>query len=177
MTVVQHTFKLLISVHVIFLIVIFFSGNVLADVPKLLAQGDQNRLMGDYSLAEKAYTEALAKEPKNYRILKSLVEVKVELKKYTEAKPLAEKILSRKVMMQKKVKVFVVGQSGALEGVISPETRTPYHMAELVDETVVTAQSGKTNMRNYLDNKAKAKTPHYRLFFFSVWENETGPKK
>ena len=102
MTVVQHTFKLLISVHVIFSIVIFFPGNVLADVPKLLAQGDQNRLMGDYSLAEKAYTKALAKEPKNYRILKSLVEVKVELGKYAEAKPLAEKILSRKVMMQKK---------------------------------------------------------------------------
>ena len=176
MKVVQHTFKLLISVHVIFLIVIFFSGNVLADVPKLLAQGDQNRLMGDYSLAEKAYTEALAKEPKNYRILKSLVEVKVELEKYLEAKPLAEKILSRKVMLQKKVKVFVVGQSGALEGVISPETRTPYHMAELVDETVVTAQSGKTNMRNYLDNKAKAKTPHYRLFFLASGKMKLVPK-
>ena len=106
MTVVQHTFKLLISVHVVFLIAIFFSGNVLADVPKLLAQGDQNRLMGDYSLAEKAYTEALAKEPKNYRILKSLVEVKVELGKYAEAKPLAEKILSRKGMMQKKSEGF-----------------------------------------------------------------------
>ena len=65
MKVVQYTFKLLISVHVISLIVIFFSGNVLADVPKLLAQGDKNRLMGDYSYAEKGYTEALAKEPKN----------------------------------------------------------------------------------------------------------------
>ena len=177
MTVVQHNFKLLISVYVVSLIVIFFSGNVLADVPKLLAQGDQNRLMGDYSLAEKAYTEALAKEPKNYRILKSLVEVKVELEKYLEAKPLAEKILSRKVMLQKKVKVFLVGQSDVLAGVISPKIRTPYHMAELVDETVVAAEFGKTNMRNYLDTKAKTKVPHYRLFFFYVWENETGSQK
>ena len=91
MTVVQHTFKLLISVHVIFLIVIFFSGNVLADVPKLLAQGDQNRLMGDYSLAEKAYTEALAKEPKNYRILKSLVEVKVDSREVCGGKAFSRK--------------------------------------------------------------------------------------
>ena len=133
--------------------------------------------MGDYSLAEKAYTEALAKEPKNYRILKSLVEVKFELKKYAEAKPLAEKILSRKVMMQKKVKVFVVGQSDALKGVISPKTRTPYHMAELVDETVVAAQSGKTNMRNYLDNKAKAKGSSLPPVFFRFWEDEAGPQK
>ena len=79
-------------------------------------------------------------------------------------------------MMQKKVKVFVVGQSDALKGVISPKTRTPYHMAELVDETVVTAQSGKTNMRNYLDNKAKAKTPHYRLFFLASGKMKLVPK-
>ena len=137
----------------------------MADVPKLLSQGDHGRLMGDYLAAEKAYTEALSKEPKNYRILKSLVEVKVFLEKFAEAKPLAEEILSRKVMLQKKVKVFSIGQSDALKGVISTNTRTPYHMAELVDETVVTADSGKTNMRNYLDSKAKTGTPHYRLFF------------
>ena len=176
MMVVQNTFKFLVSVQVIFLIGIFFSGNVLADVPKLLAQADQSRLMGDYALAEKAYTEALAKEPKNYRILKSLVEVKVILEKYSEAKPLAEKLLSRRIMLQKKVKVFVVGQSGALKGVISPKTRTPYHMAELVDETVVAAQSGKSNMRNYLDSKTKEEIPHYRLFFLESGKMKLVPK-
>ncbi|SVA90169.1 uncharacterized protein METZ01_LOCUS143023, partial [marine metagenome] len=165
MTVVQRAFKFLLSAHVVSLIIIFSSGNVLANVSELLSQGDNHRLMGDYPLAEKVYTEALEKEPKNYRILKSLVEVKVILEKYAEAKPLAKKILSRKVMLQKKVKVFVIGQSDALEGVISPNTRTPYHVAELVDETVVTAKFGKTNMRNYLDSKAKAEIPHYRLFF------------
>jgi len=113
MTGVQHTCKFLLSAYVVSLSVVIFSGNVLANVSELLSQGDNHRLVRDYPLAEKAYTEALAKEPKNYRILKSLVEVKVELEKYLEAKPLAEKILSRKVMMQKKVKVFVVGQSGA----------------------------------------------------------------
>jgi len=176
MTGVQHTCKFLLLAYVVSLSVVIFSGNVLANVSELLSQGDNHRLVRDYPLAEKAYTEALAKEPKNYRILKSLVEVKVELGKYAEAKPLAEKILSRKVMMQKKVKVFVVGQSDALKGVISPKTRTPYHMAELVDETVVAAQPGKTNMRNYLDNKAKAKTPHYRLFFLASGKMKLVPK-
>jgi len=176
MTGVQRTCKFLLLAYVVSLSVVIFSGNVLANVSELLSQGDNHRLVRDYPLAEKAYTDALAKEPKNYRILKSLVEVKVELGKYAEAKPLAEKILSRKVMMQKKVKVFVVGQSDILAGVISPKTRTPYHMAELVDETVVAAQSGKTNMRNYLDNKAKAKTPHYRLFFLASGKMKLIPK-
>jgi len=130
MKVVQHAFKLLLSVS---LVITFSSNNVLANVSELLAQGDSHRMQGDYVLAEKVYTEALAKEPKNYRILKSLLEIKAALEKYAEAKPLAEKILSFKVMLQKKVKVFVVGQSDALAGVTSAITRTPYHMAELVD--------------------------------------------
>ncbi len=104
------------------------------------------------------------------------MEVKFILEKYLEAKPLAEKILSRRIMLQKKVKVFVVGQSDALKGVISPKTRTPYHMAELVDETVVPAQSGKSNMRNYLDSKAKEEIPHYRLFFLESGKMKLIPK-
>ena len=102
MTVVQRAFKFLLSAHVVSLIIIFSSGNVLANVSELLSQGDNHRLMGDYPSAEKVYTEALEKEPKNYRILKSLVEVKVFLEKYAEAKPLAKKILSRRVMLQKR---------------------------------------------------------------------------
>ena len=176
MTVVQRVFKFLLSANVVTLVIIFSSSSVLANVSELLSQGDNHRVMGDYPLAEKAYTEALEKEPKNYRILKSLVEVKVILEKYAEAKPLAKKILSRRVMLQKKVKVFVIGQSDALEGIILPNTRTPYHVAELVDETVVTAKFGKTNMRNYLDSEAKAETPHYRLFFLDTGKMKLVPK-
>ena len=176
MTVVQRVFKFLLSANVVALVIIFSSSNVLANVSELLSQGDNHRLMGDYPSAEKVYTEALEKEPKNYRILKSLVEVKVILEKYAEAKPLAKKILSRKVMLQKKVRVFVVGQSDTLEGVISLNTRTPYHVAELVDETVVAAKFGKTNMRNYLDSEAKAEIPHYRLFFLDAGKMKLVPK-
>ncbi len=176
MTVVQHDFKFLLSAYVVSLSLVVSSGQVLANVSELLAQGDNHRVMKDYPLAEKAFTEALVKEPKNYRILKSLIEVKVKLGKYAEAKPLAEKILSRKVILQKKVKVFVVGQSDILAGVTSPKTRTPYHMAELVDETVVAADSGKTNMRNYVDNKVKASIPYYRLFFLASGKMKLVPK-
>ena len=122
----------------IFCLVISFSpARALANIYDLLEEGDHARLNGDYPEAEKKYESALLKEPENYRILMALAEVKVILKKYSEAKPLAERILSRKVILQKKVKVFPVGQSDSLKGVISPTTRTPYHMAELVDETVV----------------------------------------
>ena len=44
MTVVQHTFKFLIAVYIVFFMTIISANNALADVPKLLAQGDQHRL-------------------------------------------------------------------------------------------------------------------------------------
>ena len=61
MTVVQHTFKFLIAVYIVFLMIIISKSNVLADVPKLLAQGDQYRLMGEYSLAEKGLCKSTGK--------------------------------------------------------------------------------------------------------------------
>jgi len=176
MTIARYFLKSLLWVSIFSLFNTFSPTSVFADVPKLLAQGDNARSMGDYPLAEKAYKEALAKEPKNYRILKSLVEVKVALEKYAEAKPLAENILSRKVMLQKKVKVFTVGQSDVLKEVISPKTRTPYHMAELVDETVVAADTGKSNMKNYLDVDPKDNVAHYRLFFLDSGKMTLIPK-
>ena len=176
MPVARYILKSLLSVCIFSLAITFSSVNVLANVSELLAEGDNHKLMSNYSLAEKAYTEALAKEPDNYRILKSLVEVKFALEKYAEAKLLSEKILSRKIMLQKKVKVFELGQSDALKGVISLTTRTPYHLAELVDETVVAADSGKNNMRNFLDVKAKKKIPYYRLFFLESKKMKLVPK-
>ena len=70
----------------------------------------------------------------------------------------------------------MVGNSDSLKGVISLNTRTPYHFAELVDETVIAADSGKTNMRNYLDSKTKTEVPHYRLFFLDSGKMKLVPK-
>ena len=163
MTVVKYIFKGLQLSCVVFLFTAFTSTQVFAGVPELLAQGDHARMMEDYPAAEKAYTEALAKEPGNYRILKSLVEVKFFQKKYAEVKPLAEKVLSLEVTLQKKVNVFMQGEPAPLE-------------AELVDETVVAPDFGKSNMRNYLDSAKKDQVPHYRLFFLKSGEMKLIPK-
>ncbi|MDP7556428.1 MAG: SUMF1/EgtB/PvdO family nonheme iron enzyme [Nitrospinaceae bacterium] len=163
MTVVRYILKTLQLTCVVSLFIAFSSTQVLAGVPESLAEGDQARMMGDYPAAEKAYTEALAKEPGNYRILRSLVEVKFFQKKYKEAKPLAEKVLALEVTLQKKVNVFMPGESEPLE-------------AELVDETVVAPDSGKNNMKNYLDPKAKGQIPHYRLFFLKSGKMKLIPK-
>ena len=93
MKVAQYIFRFLLLSCIVFFISTFSTIDVLANTPDLLLKGDNARLMGDYPLAEKIYTEALTKEPENYRILKSLVEVKVVLEKYAEAKPLADKAM------------------------------------------------------------------------------------
>ncbi len=163
MTVVSRISRFLQLACVVLLFTTVTSTQVFAGVPELLVQGDKARMMGDISAAEKAYTEALAKEPGNYRILRSLVEVKFEQKKYAEVKPLAEKVLSLEVTLQKKVNVFMPGESQPLE-------------AELVDETVVAPDSGKNNMKNYLDPTSKGEIPHYRLFFLKSGKMKLIPK-
>ena len=146
-----------------FINLVSLSNVVSADVSRKLAEGDKARFSGKYAEAEKVYAEALAEQPENYRILKSLVEVKVALKKYAEAKPLAKRILAKEVMVQKKVKVYREGESEVLE-------------AELVDERVVAPATGKNNMRNYLDSAPGEPVPHYRLFFFKKGKMELVPQ-
>ena len=146
-----------------FINLVSLSNVVSADVSRKLAEGDKARFSGKYAEAEKVYAEALAEQPENYRILKSLVEVKVALKKYAEAKPLAKRILAKEVMVQKKVKVYREGESEVLE-------------AELVDERVIAPATGKNNMRNYLDSAPGEPVPHYRLFFFKKGKMELVPQ-
>ena len=146
-----------------FINLVSLSNVVSADVSRKLAEGDKARFSGKYAEAEKIYAEALAEQPENYRILKSLAEVKVALKKYAEAKPLAKRILAKEVMVQKKVKVYREGESEVLE-------------AELVDERVVAPATGKNNMRNYLDSAPGEPVPHYRLFFFKKGKMELVPQ-
>ena len=146
-----------------FINLVSLSNVVSADVFRKLVEGDKARFSGKYAEAEKIYAEALAEQPENYRILKSLAEVKVALKKYAEAKPLAKKILDREVMVQKKVRVYRGGEPEALE-------------AELVDERVIAPDTGKNNMRNYLDSAAREPVPHYRLFFFKKGKMELVPQ-
>ena len=164
MTVIrQVSISLKCVLMVSFINLVSLSNVVSADVFRKLAEGDKARFSGKYAEAEKIYAEALAEQPENYRILKSLAEVKVALKKYAEAKPLAKKILDREVMVQKKVRVYRGGEPEALE-------------AELVDERVIAPDTGKNNMRNYLDSAAREPVPHYRLFFFKKGKMELVPQ-
>ncbi len=117
-----------------------------------LAKGDKAVMDQKYSEAESHYTQALQADPESPRILRSLAEVKIVLKKYKEAKGLVDKILAMPVANGRDVLVFYKGDSQGRD-------------AELVDELVISPQRTSNNMRNYLDTKGDQPIPHYRLFF------------
>jgi formylglycine-generating enzyme len=114
-------------------------------------KGDKKLAEGLIEDAEKHYTIALQMDPDNWRIMRSLAEVQFRLKKYIETKQLVDRILAMKVS---KRKIVVVKMKENLES----------FEAEIVDENVITPDSGANNMRNYVDGKAKKPIPHYRLF-------------
>lgn len=134
-----------------------------ADGAEKLAEGDAAVALGDYIAAEKAFAAALELEPDNYRIMKSLAEVKIKLEKYHDADLLIDKILAMKVIMGKKVLVTVDGEPEPME-------------AELVDETVILKDTSKNNMRNYIKPVTDEPAPHYRLFFLKSGKMELIPK-
>ena len=142
---------------------LFFPGQGFADVTQKLAEGDKALAKSDLPTAESAYTEALKLEPDNYRIQRSLAEVKVSLGKYKEADVLVEKILAMKVLNGRRVMVTREGDTQSQE-------------AELVDETVILLDTSKNNMRNYLSRVEEDIIPNYRLFFLKSGKMELIPK-
>ena len=146
-------YKYLRSLFFTLLVSIFLGAHpALADVAKLLAEGDKALAQQDNPAAEAAYSKALEEDPDNFRTLKSLAELKVHLQKYKEANALIDKILAMKVTNGAQVLVTLKGEPELLE-------------AELVDETVTAADSGKNNMRNYLSPVGSEPVYYYRLFF------------
>jgi sulfatase modifying factor 1 len=126
--------------------------NIFADNTDLLGKGDIAVQDKDFVSAEKIFSQALKNDPENYRILWSLAQAKVELKKFKEADVIMDKVLAMKVANGRDVLVTLADGSGPFA-------------AELVDEIVVPADDGKNNMQNYLDARKKEPVPHYRLFF------------
>ena len=90
-------------------------------------------------------------DPESWRVMRSLAEVKFQLEKYKETKQLVDRILAMEVTTRNIVVVTVEGDPEPFE-------------AEIVDERVITPDSGRNNMRNYVDGKATKPIPHYRLF-------------
>ena len=114
-------------------------------------EGDAKLAQGEIQEAEKHYATALKMDPGNWRVMRSLAEVRFQLKKYKETKQLVDGILAMKVIKRNTVMVTVEGDPEPFE-------------AEIVDERVITPDSGRNNMRNYMDGKTKKPIPHYRLF-------------
>lgn len=114
-------------------------------------EGDAKLAQGEIQEAEKHYATALKMDPGNWRVMRSLAEVRFQLKKYKETKQLVDGILAMKVIKRNTVMVTVEGDPEPFE-------------AEIVDERVIIPDSGRNNMRNYVDGKTKKPIPHYRLF-------------
>ncbi len=142
---------------------LFWPVQAFSDISKSISAGDQALAIKDYPVAEKIYSQVLATDPKNFRIMKSLAEVKIALKKFKQADTLLDQILAMEVSKGKKVLVTLEGESEPLE-------------AELVDETVVLKEDSKNNMRNYLTPVLTEPVPHYRFFFFKSGKMELVPK-
>jgi hypothetical protein len=153
------------SAHLFILLIAFLFCPVQAfgDISKSISAGDQAFAIKDYPVAEKIYSEILQTDSENFRIMKSLADVKIALKKFEEADALLGRILAMEVSKGKKVLVTLEGDSEPLE-------------AELVDETVILKEDSKNNMRNYLTPVLNEPVPHYRFFFFKTGKMELVPK-
>ena len=136
----------------IFILIIFlFPVAGFTSVVDETLEGDAKLARGEIREAEKHYAMALKMDPGNWRVMRSLAEVRFKLKKYKETKQLVDGILAMEVIKRNTVMVTVEGDPEPFE-------------AEIVDERVVTPDSGRNNMRNYMDGETKKPIPHYRLF-------------
>ena len=142
---------------------LFWPVQAFCDIAKSISLGDQAVAINDHLKAETIYTQVLETDPENFRVMKSLAEVKIALKKFKEADTLLGQILAMEVSRGKKVLVTLEGESEPLE-------------AELVDETVILKEDSKNNMRNYLTPVLSEPVPHYRFFFFKAGKMELVPK-
>jgi len=148
---------------VLLMVFLFWPVQAFSDISESISAGDQAVAISDYLVAEKVYAQVLETHPENFRVIKSLAEVKIALKKFKEADTLLGRILAMEVSRGKKVMVTLEGESEPLE-------------AELVDETVILKENSKNNMRNYLTPVLTEAVPHYRFFFFKAGKMELVPK-
>jgi len=163
MTVVQIWREKNTRLFFIFAVLIFWPVQVFGDISKSISAGDQAFAKKEYAVAEKIYSQILETDPENFRVIKSLAEVKIGRKKFKEADTLLDRILAMDVAKGKKVLVTLEGESEPLE-------------AELVDETVILKEDSKNNMRNYLTPVLSEPVPHYRFFFLKSGKMELVPK-
>ena len=106
---------------IVILIVVFLPQNSFADLNELIQQGDSALKTGNIKIAEQAFAKALELDPENYRLLKSLGEIKFEKEQYAEAEKLVTRILAMPITR---------GRNRSEERRVGKECRSrwsPYH--------------------------------------------------
>ena len=151
------------------LVVGFLPQNSFADLIELIHQGDNALKTGNMKAAETAFAKALELDPKNYRLLKSLGEIKFKTGQYAEAEKLVTRMLDMPITRGRNVLVHLKGGSEPLE-------------AELVDETVMmlpvdAGAAGNGNAGKFLKGPVNNPIPHYRLFFKKSGKIKLVPKR
>jgi formylglycine-generating enzyme required for sulfatase activity len=146
----------------------FLPQNSFADLNELIQQGDSALTTGNIKIAEQAFAKALELDPENYRLLKSLGEIKFEKEQYAEAEKLVTRILAMPITRGRNVLVHLKGESEPLE-------------AELVDETVMMIPENVDAAENdvaekFLTGPVIDPIPHYRLFFKKAGKIKLVPK-
>ena len=146
----------------------FLPQNSFADLNELIQQGDSALTTGNIKIAEQAFAKALELDPKNYRLLMFLGQIKFEKEQYAEAEKLVTRILAMPITRGRNVLVHLKGESEPLE-------------AELVDETVMMIPENVDAAENdvaekFLTGPVIDPIPHYRLFFKKAGKIKLVPK-
>jgi formylglycine-generating enzyme required for sulfatase activity len=135
----------------------------------LLVEGEKALSIKDYAQAEKHFTDAVQFDPKNYKALRSLAEVKVKLSKFKEANGFLDRILALPATTGRDIIVYLPGD-------------TKPHEAEIVDETVMalddSPDSEKPNKpkSKFLKEAPREPVPHYRVYLKDTGKMKLTPK-
>ena len=144
----------------------FLSGVALADEVDLLVSGQKAFSEGKYQEAEQFFSEAVAREPDNHKVLRALAETKMKLKKFKEAETFIDRILKMPVVKGRNVQVYIEGDPNP-------------HEAELVDETVMvldTSPQKKEESQSFIRGDVRKQIPHYRFYMMKTGKMKLLPK-
>ena len=133
----------------------------------LLQSGQKAFSEGKYQEAEQFFSQAVAKEPDDHKVLRALAETKIKLNKFQEAETLIDRILKMPVVKGRNVLVYVEGDPNP-------------HEAELVDETVMiidhSATVKKEESQSFIRGDVGKQVPHYRVYMMKTGKMKLLPK-
>lgn len=164
---------LIVSILVFFFQLCIFSFQVnlieAADAADILISGEKAFAKKDYTAAEKFFDEAVKIEPKNYKALRSLAEVKIKLEKFQEAESFLDRILALPATTGRDILVYLPGDPEAQE-------------AEIVDDNVMALDESPQGLETqkpkskFLKNAPIEPVPHYRVYLKKTGKMKLLPK-